>query len=94
MVHLHLLRTRRNGPCAAPGLALNQALFGQLRQGPPNRDTRHTKLPHQSQLARQTLVKTALAQLLAQHQIDLVVLGQRKMGIHDCHGGTVLLSCQ
>jgi hypothetical protein len=68
-------------------LAGDHALAFQKLQRAAHRDTRHRELPHQRQFARQTIGKPTLLQLLAQHQIDLVVLGERQ--IVGRHGGHI-----
>ncbi len=79
---------------AASGGALDQTFLRQLLQGPPDGDAGHAKLLHQLHFARQTSVKTPFAQLLAQHQIDLVVFGQGHDIAHALHTQAALLSCQ
>ena len=73
---------RINGAGTTPRLAQNQPFCSQLFQGPTHRDARHTKLLHQVQLAGQPFGKPALMQLLAQHQVNLVVLGHGQGGGH------------
>ena len=61
----------------------------QLLEGPPHGDAGHAELLHQRQFAGQAVGETAFVQLLAQHQVDAVVLGQRQGGGHrrDPRGG-------
>ena len=81
-LHLHFVGTCLHRAGATTRLTADQALLRQLSQRTAHRDTGHTELAHQSHLAGQTGIKTAFAQLLAQHQINLVVLGQRQVGVH------------
>jgi hypothetical protein len=64
---------------AAPGVARDEAFAGQLLQRAPHRDARHAELRHQREFAGQALGETAVVQLLAQHQVDLVVFRQRHL---------------
>jgi hypothetical protein len=45
-------------------------------------------------LARQTLAKAALLQLLTQQQVDLMVFGQRHLGLHATDVQPDLMICQ
>ncbi|MCY1554664.1 hypothetical protein D9M68_912500 [compost metagenome] len=77
-----LLPVGHDRASAAPGLAQDQTFFCQLQQCPSHRDTSHAELFHQGQLPRQAGFKLTIAQLLAQHQVDLVVLGQWQLCVH------------
>ena len=72
----------RARPRAAAGPAVDQALGGEPLERLAHGDARHAELLHQRQLAAAGRREAALGQLLAQHQVDLVVLGQRHGGRH------------
>ena len=73
---------RGQRPRAATRGALDQAFLRQLAQGTAHRDAGHAKLGHQRHLAGQAALELPFAQLLAQHQVDLVVFGQGHVGSH------------
>src|SRR5690606_1345716 len=56
----------------------DEPFVDQALQRLAHRDAGHAELLHQHQLAGQALLETTLVQLLAQHEVDLVVLGQRQ----------------
>jgi hypothetical protein len=85
---------RRNRAGAAARFAGDEAFGGQALQRPPDRDPGHGKLLHQRKFTGHPVDETPLFELLAQHQINLVVLGQGQDRRHAHHRPTVLLSCQ
>ena len=62
---------------AAAGRALDQAFGRQQLERAAHRDAGDAELAHQVQLAGQPVGEAPVGQLLAQHQIDLVVFRQR-----------------
>jgi len=79
--------------CAAPRIAFDEPFGSQLLECAAHGDARHVELPHQRQFTRKAFRKAAFVQLLAQHQIDLVVFRQRHLR-HAVDGFAVSMFCQ
>ena len=70
------------GPGAAAGDAHDQPFFDQLLECAAHSHTTNAELPGQQHLCGHAFRKAALFQLLAQHQVNLVVFGERKCAVH------------
>lgn len=85
-LHLRLLRrarTRRNfWEGASPHDPDNQAFGHQLLHGMAHGHPAHAELTRQLHLSRHALGEASFLELLTQHQINLVVFGQRQSGRH------------
>ena len=77
-----LRRVHHCGPGAAAGHAQDQPFVDHLLERAAHRHPTNTELPGQQHFSGHAIGKAAFLQLLAQHQVNLVVLGQRKCVIH------------